>query len=131
MKPDAGTEAELISVLECFCSAFAERDAEAVMRLFAAAPDVVVVTSEDLLLRGPRELRAFLERYVNGTTTYSWQWDRHDVAAARSVAWLLAEGTETAVTSGRLERHPYRMTMILERREDQWLLMHVHGSSPH
>ena len=131
MKPDAGTEAELISVLECFCSAFAERDAEAVMRLFAAAPDVVVVTSEDLLLRGPRELRAFLERYVNGTTTYSWQWDRHDVAAPGLVAWLLAEGTETAVTQDRLERHPYRMTMVLERREHHWRLMHVHGSSPH
>ena len=131
MKPDAGVEAELISVLECFCSAFAERDAEAVMRLFAPDPAVVVVTSEDPLLRGPREFRTFLERYVNGATTYSWQWDRHDVAAAGSVAWLLAEGTETAVTHHRLERHPYRMTMVLERREDHWLLMQVHGSSPH
>ena len=131
MKPGGGTEAELISVLECFSSAFAERDAEAVMRLFAPDPDVVVVTSEDPLLRGPCELREFLERYVNGTTTYSWQWDRHDVAAAGSAAWLLAEGTETAVLHDGLERHPYRMTMVLERREDQCLLMQVHGSSPH
>ncbi len=92
MKPDAGTEAELIGVLERFCSAFADRDAEAVMRLFAPDPDVVVVTSEDPLLRGPRELRAFLERYVNGTTTYSWQWDRHDVAAAGSGIGGLAPG---------------------------------------
>ena len=131
MKPDAGMEAELISFLECFCSAFAERDAEAVMRLFAADADVVMVTSEDPLLRGPLELRAFLDRYVRGATTYSWRWDRHDVAAAGSVAWLLAEGTETAVTHDRLERHRYRMTMVPERREDHWLLMQVHGSSPH
>ncbi len=131
MKSDAHMEAEVISVLERFCSAFAERDAEAVMRLFAPDADVVVVTSEDPLLRGPRELRAFLERYVNGATTYSWHWERHDVAAAGSVAWLLAEGTETAATGSAAEEHHYRMTMVLERRDQRWLLMQVHGSSPH
>ena len=131
MKPGARMEVEVISVLERFCSAFAERDAQAVLRLFAPDPDVVVVTSEDPLLRGPRELRAFLERYVNGATTYSWQWDRHDVSAAGSAAWLLAEGTETAATGSAAEEHHYRMTMVLERRGERWLLMQVHGSSPH
>jgi uncharacterized protein (TIGR02246 family) len=130
VKPDPRMEGEVISVLERFCSAFAERDAEAVMRLFAPDPDVVVVTSEDPLLRGPRELRAFLERYVNGATTYSWQWDHHDVSAAGSLAWLLAEGTETAATGSGAEKHRYRMTMVLERRDQRWLLVQVHGSSP-
>ena len=131
MKPDARMEAEVISVLERFCSAFAERDVEAVMRLFAPDPDVAVVTSEHPLLRGAGELRAFLERYVDGATTYSWQWDRHDVSAAGSLAWLLAEGTETAATGSAAEQHPYRMTMVLERRDQRWLLVQVHGSSPH
>ena len=130
MKPDARMELEVFSVLERFCSAFAQRDAEAVMLLVAPDPDVVVVTSEDPLLRGARELRAFLERYVNGATTYSWQWDRHDVSAPGSVAWLLAEGTETATTGGATEEHHYRMTMVLECSDQRWLLMQVHGSSP-
>ncbi|MET0729782.1 MAG: hypothetical protein ABWZ03_01195 [Solirubrobacterales bacterium] len=26
--------------------------------------------------------------------------------------------------------HPYRMTMVLEHRDDRWLLTQVHGSSP-
>ncbi len=131
MKPDAASERELIDVLERFCSAFAERDAGAVMRLFAPDPDVVVVTSEEPLLRGPHELRAFLEHYVTGPTTYSWRWDRHDVSAAGSAAWILAEGTETAATGSAAEQHRYRMTMVLERRDQRWLLMQVHGSSPH
>lgn len=131
MKLDAATEAELIGALQRFCSAFAARDADAVMSLFAPDPDVVVVTSEDPLLRGPHELRAFLERYVTGSTTYSWQWDRHDVSVAGSVAWLLAEGTETARGENDAEKHHYRMTMVLERRDDRWLLTQVHGSSPH
>ena len=131
MKSDAAQRIELIGILERFCSAFAERDADAVMRLFAPDPDIVVVTSEEPLLRGPHKLRAFLEQYVTGPTTYSWQWKRHDVSAAGSVAWLLAEGTETATGENHAEEHRYRMTMVLERRGERWLLMQVHGSSPH
>ena len=35
IKPDAAGETELIAVLESFCSGFADRDGEAVMRLMA------------------------------------------------------------------------------------------------
>ena len=131
VKPDTAIEAELIGVLERFCSAFADRDAEAVIHLFVDDEDVVVVTSEEPLLRGPVDLRRFLDRYVAGSTTYSWEWQRHDVSIAGSVAWLLAEGTENAATEHRVQQHPYRMTMVLERHEHRWLLRQVHGSAPH
>ena len=127
---DAPTEAELIGVLERFCSGFAERDTEAVMSIFGPDPDVVVVTSEEWLLRGPAQLKRFLDRYADGATTYTWKWDRHDVHATGAVAWLLAEGTETALTDGRVKKHPYRMTMVLVRHENRWVLMQVHGSAP-
>ena len=127
---DGPTETELIGVLEKFCSGFAEQDTEAVMSVFGPDPDVVVVTSEESLLRGPAQLKRFLDGYTGGATTYTWKWDRHMVRATGSVAWLLAEGTETALTDGRVEKHPYRMTMVLVRHEDRWVLMQVHGSSP-
>jgi hypothetical protein len=66
------------------------------MRLFASDDDIVMVTSEEALLRGPDEIRAFLQRYVRGPATYSWTWDRRQVSAAGAVGWLLAEGRETA-----------------------------------
>lgn len=131
MEPDSATETELIGVLERFCSAFAAQDAKAVMRLFAPTDNIVVITSEQPLLRGPAELRHFLDRYADGPTTYSWAWDRYDVGAAGPIAWLFAEGTETATSADQEERHRYRMTMVLERNRDQWLLRQVHGSSPH
>jgi uncharacterized protein (TIGR02246 family) len=131
VKPDAPTETQLIDVLGRFCSGFANRDVEAVMQVFVPDPGVIVVTSEESVLRGPVELRRFLDRYVDGPITYSWEWDRHDVSIAGSVACLLAEGTETAADEDRLEKRPYRMTMVLERREGRWLLIQVHGSSPH
>ena len=122
--------AELIQVLDTFCSGFARRDPEVVLRVCAPELDLVVVTSEDPLLRGPTELRRFLDRYLAGETTYSWEWDRHDVSSSGSVAWLLAEGTEIAAREDRVVQHPYRMTMVLERRHGDWLLRQVHGSSP-
>ena len=128
---DDANEAELIEVLETFCSGFSRRDPDAVLRVCAPDLDLVVVTSEDSLLRGPTELRRFLDHYVEGETTYSWEWDRYDASTAGSVAWLLAEGTEIAASEDHVVRHPYRMTAVLERREGRWLLRQVHGSSPH
>jgi uncharacterized protein (TIGR02246 family) len=130
VRADASTEAAMRQILERFCSAFAARDADAVMRLFAPEADVVMVTSEESLLRGPDEIAAFLQRYADGTTTYSWHWDRRDVSAAGAVEWLLAKGTETAAGGDREEKHPYRMSMVCENRDGRWVLVHVHGSSP-
>jgi uncharacterized protein (TIGR02246 family) len=131
MKADAQTEAAMVGMLDSFCSAFQARDADAVTRLFARDPDVAVVTSEESLLRGPDELQAFLRAYVRGSTTYSWTWDRLEVSTADAVAWLLAEGTEIAATRAGERQHPYRMTMVCEKRDEQWLLVQIHGSSPH
>lgn len=130
MSAQRGNEAELIAVLDDFCSGFARRDADAVLSVCALEPNLTVVTSEELVLRGPDDLRAFLDRYVEGDTTYSWEWDRRRVSIAGSLAWLLAEGTETAASEGVTARHPYRMTMVLEHRDGRWLARQVHGSSP-
>jgi ketosteroid isomerase-like protein len=131
MKADAETEAAALEILESFCSAFAHRDVEAVMSLFAEDPDIVVVTSEESLLRGHDEVSSFLIGYAEGSTTYSWEWERIEVSSVGPVAWLLAEGTERAVGEEAEERHPYRMTMVCALRDDRCLLMQVHGSSPH
>ena len=131
MRADAQTEGALLGILERFCAGFAARQADRVLQLFAPDSDVVMVTSEESLLRGPDEVRAVLARYAQGATRYSWRWNRRDVPAAGAVGWLLAEGVETAAADGHDEQHPYRMSMVCERRDGRWLLVQVHGSSPH
>jgi uncharacterized protein (TIGR02246 family) len=121
---------DLLSVLDSFCTAFTHRDTEGVMRLLAPDSEVLVVTSEEPLLRGHDEVRRFLDSYVKGPTTYSWEWERHDVSVVGRLGWLLAEGAETAITEDRREKHPYRMTMVCESRDGRWVLRQVHGSSP-
>jgi uncharacterized protein (TIGR02246 family) len=127
VRANAQVEPEL---LELFCSGFAALDGDRVVELFAPDADIVMVTSEESLLRGADEVRAFLQGYAQGTTTYSWTWDRLDVSSAGPVGWPLAEGTETVAAQERVERHPYRMSMGCEKRDGRWLMLQVHGSSP-
>ncbi len=94
-------------------------------------PDVVIVTSEQPVLRGSAGLRDFLRRYADGATTYSWEWDRRDVADLGVIACLIAEGTEVARNKDGEQRTPYRMTVVAQRLDEAWSLVHVHGSSPH
>jgi ketosteroid isomerase-like protein len=91
--PDARTEAEGIGVLARFRAAVAARDTAGVLGSFAPDPDVLVVTSEQPLLRGHEELVAFVGGYAEGPTTYSWESRSCEVSAAGTAAWLLAQGT--------------------------------------
>ena len=127
----SSAEGELLELHERFCEGFAQRRPDLVLDTVADAPELVVVTSEETVLRSTGELRAFLERYAAGPTTYSWTWDRRDAATSNSWGCLLAVGTETASGEGGEQATPYRMTLVAERTDDRWVLLQVHGSSPH
>lgn len=141
VQADAQTRSALLEILELFCSRLAAGDEDGVMQLFAPDPDIVIVTPGEPLLRGSDEVKALLHRYAQGTTRYSWTWDRRDVSAAGAVGWLLAEGTQTVTNPlvspvglvGMMneEQHPYRMSLVRVKRDDRWLLVHIHGSFPH
>ena len=122
---------DLIGVLEEFCDAFRRRDIDAVADLLLPRDDVMVVTSEEAVLRNRVQFRRFLERYANGAATFSWDWQRTTVTVSDQVAWLLAEGTETAESDSGAVRTPYRMTMLCQRHDGRWRIAQVHGSSPH
>lgn len=122
---------DLIGVLDDFCDAFRRRDIATVAGLLLARDEVMVVTSEEAVLRNRAEFDAFLERYANGATTYSWDWQGTDVAVSEQVAWLLAEGVETAESDSGTVSTPYRMTMLCQLQEGRWKIALMHGSSPH
>jgi hypothetical protein len=130
MKAGPETEAGLRELLELFCVGIATRDGDAVLQLLAPDADVVIVTSGEALLRSRDDVSRFVERYAHGRTTYAWTWDRHEISAAGTVGWLLAEGWETETSDESEQMHPYRMTMVCERRGDRWFVLQVHGSSP-
>jgi hypothetical protein len=124
-------ETELLDLHDRFCEGFANCRPELVLETVAGISELVVVTSEETVLRGVGELETFLERYAAGRTTYSWTWDRRDATSFETWGSLLAIGTETASGDGGQKAAPYRMTLVAQRRNDRWELVQVHGSSPH
>ncbi len=124
-------EHELLELHDRFCGGFAEKNPERVLSTVADTPDLVVVTSEDTILRGVTELREFLDGYVHGPTVYSWSWQVREPSCSGACGRMLAVGTETAATPDRQLQAPYRMTLVAERARRGWLLVQVHGSSPH
>jgi AcrR family transcriptional regulator len=131
MSVDPGTKEELLAAHDAFCRGFAERDPAAILRLFLESGDAMCVTSEDAVLRDKAELERFIERYIAGATTYSWEWHARRVGGHGTTAWLLAEGTETANDGTREVRNEYRMTLTFVRAGERWAIAQVHGSSPH
>ncbi len=124
-------ELEVRNLHDRFCAGFAERDIVAVLETVADTGALSVVTSEKPVLRGIDEVREFLERYVAGSTTYSWSWQSQEVWVSRSFAWLLALGTETARSGATRHETEYRMTALARQVDGRWRFLQVHGSSPH
>jgi hypothetical protein len=119
---DEQTEAAVVGLLERFTARIATGEVDPVLQLFAPDDGIAVSISDEPPLRGPNELRAFLQRYAHGTTRYTWAWSRREVSAAGDQASLLAEGTESG--------QPYQLSMRCERRGGRWLIVRVDGSSP-
>jgi len=131
MKADPKTEATVMNVVNQFTEAFAKRDLDAMLALYAPDPDVVVIgTGGDEKRIGLAEIKALVERdfaqFEDASLKIGW----HSVSAAGSVAWVAADAIVRANTSGREIGLQARLTVVLERREDRWLIVQFHGSVP-
>ena len=131
MKADLKTEAEVMDVMNQSMQAFVKRDVDALMRLYAPDPDVVVVgTGRDEKRVGPRGIRALFERdfaqFEDASFNFSW----YSVSAASSVAWVAADLSLNLKTSDRDISLQVRLTNVLEQRGKKWLIVLEHGSLP-
>ena len=77
---------------------------------------------------GPEALRAFFAELYARPYRVIFTLPERRVSAMGNVAWLTGEGTYRLSTGG--EEKPYRLTAVLERRRDAWLLQLFSGSEP-
>ncbi|SRR5258706_506640 len=133
MRANMVMESEVRASLNKLNQGFASRNVEMVLGLFAPDPDVVFIASEaDEVASGPTQLKALVEELLSRPEVYSWDWQHILVSAAGSVAWIVAPSSLINVRSsdGQRESFPYRLTGILERRGEDWMWVHFHGSEP-
>jgi len=131
MKADAATETAIKKILEDLSDSLSSRDVQRALGLFASDADIVLLGSEEgEKAIGSRELENFLGRLFSRPMAYSLEWMWFLVSMEGSVAWVVAEGFVHARTADQHVSSPYRLTMVLVKRGDKWLIMHWHGSEP-
>src|SRR3954453_9382006 len=119
MQSDAATRSEVLLALGELRSAIAEKRLEGVLTLFAPDADATIIGSSiGEVATGPMNMRPFLEELFDSPDTYSWEWDDVSVSCQGDIAWLWLDGA--LVVNGRSAR-PYRITGVLERRQERWL----------
>jgi ketosteroid isomerase-like protein len=128
VQADAQTREEILLALGEFRAAVSQRRLEGVLALFAPDADATLIGSSlGEISRGPIELRRFLEGMFAQAQSVGWEWDDVSISRAGDVAWLWLEGA--VVLDGRSDR-AYRISGVLERRQDRWLWSLFHGSEP-
>jgi len=131
MKADATTEAAVKAVLDKFSESYAKRDLQTLLALFAPDPDLVLYgTGADEKRIGLAELKVQVERDWSQSDAASMLFGWTSVSAAGSVAWVATDGAFEVQAGGQEMTLPARLTCVLERRGNQWLIVQAHFSVP-
>lgn len=133
MKANASTEAAALECLRRFAEAYAKRDITGLLGLFSPDPDLVVFgTGADEKRIGLAGTRDQFERDWSQSDEAFLEFGWTSVSAAGPVAWLATDITIHVVAGGQeITLHGGRLTAVLERRGDTWLIAQFHLSLPY
>ena len=107
------------------------RNAEEIVALFAASPDVLVIGSKaGKIARGIDEARAMFEGIVSAPAATRLVWKSYTVHAHGDVAWLFAVVDLVHERPEGVTRVPYRVTSVFARVDGRWQWIQYHGSEP-
>lgn len=129
MKADPRIEAEVTRVFSRIVDAVRSGDVEAAVALFADDPDVFLQgTGVDEARTGRAAIREQVERDLTQADGLSWTMLPQSISSAGSVAWTAGDVVVRVTMGGKTLDIPHRLTMVLERRDGQWLLLQMHLS---
>jgi ketosteroid isomerase-like protein len=128
MRADPTVEREVSAAVEAFVDALAARDLDTLLAAFVNNSDVALYGSEiSEVAIGPEALRHFLQRICalpSGPRLTASEWR---ISTNSDVAWLTAPAR---VAIGETVADPYRVTLVLEKRNGRWLIALFNGSEP-
>jgi class 3 adenylate cyclase len=129
MKADPRTEAEVTRVLSRIVDGVASGDVEGAVAMFADDPDVFLQgTGVDEARTGRAAIREQIERDLTQADGLSWTMLPQSISSAGSVAWTAGDVVIRVTMGGKTLDIPHRLTMVLECRGGQWLLLQMHLS---
>ncbi|MGD8562896.1 MAG: nuclear transport factor 2 family protein [Desulfarculaceae bacterium] len=131
MRADSQTEAEVRAVIEGQLRAYSEKDLERAMSFFAPEEDLLGIGSgADEIRRGIGEHRQALQRDFDQSQGLQTGLNWLDVSCAGDVSWAAAGVHYQAEAGGMVLEGDARLTTVLQRRGDHWLIVQSHFSLP-
>lgn len=131
MRGSPAAEAAALAIPYKFAEAYARRDADAVLALFADDRDVVFVgTGQDERRIGLSEIRKQIRRNFDQSSAIFFRFDWVRASAAGPVSWFTAEGIMLAEVGSDEIEVPVRLSGVLEVVHGEWLLVQAHLSTP-
>ncbi len=131
MKADEATSRQVGEVLERMLTAYAAKDIEGVMACYHPWSGVLAIgSSGDEIRLGPGDLRAGFAADFAQPFDLRQELTWLSVAGHDDTAWAAA-GCRSIITSGELvSTVDARLTAVLIRQHDQWLIVQSHFSLP-
>jgi ketosteroid isomerase-like protein len=131
MKADARTAGDVDGVIRRFADAYKARNLKNLMECFVPDPDVVLYgTGADEKRVGPEQVRAQVERDWAQTESIELSIAWKSISVAGSVAWAALDGAFKIRAGGQDMTLPARVSVVLEKRDGKWLIVHAHFSTP-
>ena len=131
MKANKETEGEIRAIIQKLTVAYGRRNIEEFLDCFASDDDLVLYgTGADEKRIGMEQIRAQVERDWAQTESISMSFGWISISAAGSVAWAAIDGAFDFRVDGQDGTLPARVSFVFERREDNWLIVHSHFSTP-
>lgn len=130
MRADAQTQAAVEAVLDRFANAYAARDINSILELFAPGMEATFVgTGVNEKRRGLEEIKRQVARDLAQARSIHWNWVWDHVSRAGPVAWVTADAI-VRVMDGQDLHLPVRLTAVLEEGEHAWHIAQMHVSLP-
>jgi len=124
----AGPAEEANAVVDRFSAAYDSNDPEAVVRIYT--PDAILLgTVSPVISVGTEAIRAYFS-VIKGSGNKNAIQERHTIVLGDNAVVVTGFYEFTRMKDGQPTLSPSRYTMLIVKRDGQWLIAH-HHSSPH
>ncbi|MFZ2500351.1 nuclear transport factor 2 family protein [Methanosarcina sp.] len=131
MKADTVTGKEVMDVLNRFADYYCKCDLEGLLSTIASDPDVFVFCAgQDDKCAGIDEIKTQFKHDWLQFDAPSLEFTWTSISAAGSVAWVAANTLYKMTIKGNNLIFTCSVTMVLEKREGKWVIVHIHYSVP-
>lgn len=131
MRADNATEKVVKAVLDKFAESYARRDLKSAMSLIAPDEDVIMYgTGADEKCIGPEKIKIQFERDWSQIEEPGLDYKWVSISAVGNVAWAAIDAIFKAKIDGHNLKFQSRITEVLEKRGDKWLIVQGHFSFP-